>query len=709
MTFKLAFRNIRRSIQDYVIYFVTLVLGIAVFYAFNSIESQQVLFDIESTAKQSMLELTQYMLSLVSYAIAVVLGFLVVYANRFLIRRRKREFGTYLVLGMSPGRIASIVLVETIVVGLISLVVGLAAGIMLAQGLSFATAALFQTTISNYQFVFSQSAFAMTLICFAVIYVIVALLNLMTVSRFRLISLLQANRKNEKNPVRNPWISLVVFIISIGLLAYAYSQLHESGMVDISNDPEFTRATIFMLIGTLAFFWSLAGFLINVITRLRGIYLRGLVPFTVRQFSAKINTGWATLWVTCVMMFFAITIFSTGMGLVDVFVGDIERYTPYDATLTAYPDGTKYDEMTEEESAALQKEAASWNYSVLDKLESDMPHWDEIVRDAAETDMYELDMPYSDLMSAAGYDWADTILDSATTQLVFVIPLSQLNDNLRLLGESPIELDGEYAIVNTLAASDDAAHMIASSEVELEVGGQKFASSGDVIDVNLAISATDSAVLWVVVPDSAIEALRDSGEVPEYSYVNVMYRTPGEASDEAFGADLAAMLPPEPGVDTSEASVAEWVRSPWPVANMYMQVEMREQAGGLRLMITYLALYIGFVLLVATAAILAIQQLTEAVDSLGRYKMLSRLGCDSSMLNRSLFVQVLIYFLAPLALAAAHSACAIDVLSDSLFSALGMDFMTPILFAAGFTVAIYAIYMLITYVAARQIIKPRAA
>ena len=92
MLAKLAFRNIRRSVKDYGVYFVTLVFGVAVFYAFNSVSSQSILFNLEDTASASVFSLTGQFLGMFSVLIACVLGFLVLYANGFLIRRRKQEF-----------------------------------------------------------------------------------------------------------------------------------------------------------------------------------------------------------------------------------------------------------------------------------------------------------------------------------------------------------------------------------------------------------------------------------------------------------------------------------------------------------------------------------------------------------------------------------------------------------------------------------------
>ena len=235
MYLKLALRNIRRSVRDYAVYFITLLFGVAVFYAFNSIGSQQILFDMETSASRSVFDSTTYILGMFSVVVACVLGFLILYANQFLIRRRKREFGTYLVLGMTPGHVSRIVLYETVLVGLLSLAVGLICGVLLSQGLSFFTAALFGTTMTNYQFVFSPDAFLVTLACFAAIYVVVAAFNTITVSRCKLIDLIRAGEKNERAGVRNPWVCLVGFVSAVAILVYAYEQLIENGLVGMTK------------------------------------------------------------------------------------------------------------------------------------------------------------------------------------------------------------------------------------------------------------------------------------------------------------------------------------------------------------------------------------------------------------------------------------------------------------------------------------------
>ena len=729
MYLKLALRNIRRSVRDYAIYFITLLFGVAVFYAFNSIGSQQILFDMESSASASVFESTTQLLGMFSVVVACVLGFLILYANQFLIRRRKREFGTYLVLGMTPGHVSRIVLYETVLVGLISLAVGLICGVLLSQALSFFTAALFGTTMSNYQFVFSPDALVVTLACFAAIYVVVALFNTFTVSRCKLIDLIRAGERNERAGVRNPWACLVVFVAAIAVLAYAYQQLIANGLVML-DQPEFVRATIAMLVGSLMFFWSLAGFAIAVLTRLRGVYLRKLNLFTVRQIASKVNTAFLSLWTVCVLLFFSITVFSSGMGLVEVFVGGVEKANPYSATLSAGvwygPDGTANSSAGERERRAEMEAdapdrlalAEEYDWNMADVLEAGAPElWAETIGAWAQVTIWSLpDMTYDPIISAAEAvaspdDMRIDDLGKVRETSVAVISLSDFNAACALQGQPTTELEpGTCGLVNNMEMVNALAEAVAKAAPTITVADQELTVAGPIYDTQLEDNAMAATALVFVVPDEAVEALRSEGLIPTTQILDVMYADNGKTAaenDAALGDIVAASQPLDMGgFDKGTRGAGDpYASLLWPVSRIITAHEMTDQSAGMRLMITYLALYIGFIFLVSTAAILAIQQLSQASDSVPRYRILNKLGCDAGMIYRSLLAQVLVYFLVPLGLAVCHSACAIGVLSDSMFDAIGVNTFTPIMMAAGLTIVIYGGYMLVTYLAARGIAK----
>ena len=565
MLAKLAFRNIRRSVKDYGVYFVTLVFGVAVFYAFNSVSSQSILFDLEDTASASVFDMTGQFLGMFSVLIACVLGFLVLYANGFLIRRRKQEFGTYLMLGMNPRSVSAIVLMETAAVGLVSLVVGLALGFALSQGLSFVTAGLFNIQMTQYRFVFSLDAFMLTLMCFVLIFVVTGLFNTLSIRRYKLIDLLSARSRNARFRVRNPWISLVAFVAAVGILAWAYLTLMDNGLVYF--DDGFWRATALMVLGTFLLFWSLAGFAIAVIERTRGVYFRGLTMFTTRQIASKVNTAFVSLSVVCIMLFFSLTVFSTGMGLARAFTGNIEDGTVYDATLTANvylnaggthdpeklaamsEEDREYQRVADEKAAAVEADAEAYGWDIAAKLADASPVWGELVGKSAQLDAFKsTDVTYGELMDRYGHDTGNEKQNEALhNQGVTLIGVSQFNALAELVGRPTVEVgEGGYAVNNTLDAMKALSEALARKGETVTVGGRVLESVGELRSQPLEDTTFAASGAELIVPDSVIDALRAQGAVPEQSILNLMYKTGRVEGDKLLGQMLAEASPANP-------------------------------------------------------------------------------------------------------------------------------------------------------------------
>lgn len=685
MLLKLATRNIRRSVRDYAIYFVTLLLSVTIFYSFNSISSQQVMTDISNASNSNIVDFTGYLMSLFSIAVAFVLGFLVIYANQLLVRRRKREFGIYFTLGMKPGQVSRIILYETVLIGLISLVLGLALGVLVAQFLSFVTAAMFGIAMPDYRFEFSSEAFMATLVCFIAIFVVVAIFNVVSIRRCKLIDLINADAKNQKIAVRNPWICLVLFVLSLIVLACAYEQLFENGMT-LMFDDNFTAATILMLVGSLMFFFSLAGFIVAIITHTRSVYNKKLRPFTTRQVASKINTSFASIWVVCILLFFAITTFATGMALVQAFVGDIEAANPYDISVTSY---NSTSNAPQNDNDVMEGEPADVTESEI-LLKENISDWNDVVKASVQLDMYDDPaMTYGDYMSITGTSTGNDKSDESVRDTsVSLASITQFNALLDMMGEMPIVLESDrYLVTNNANVTAAMAKAIVDQKTPLKTPASTLHPLDEIKDVQLTNHQMLTNTALMVVPDAVVNDLIESGEEPYCAFINIMLDNPG-VMDEPFIDQIFDVM----NMSNMTGSVIS-------------SEEMISQTQGLRVTITYLALYIGLVFLIATAAILAIQLLSMTIDSQRRYSMLSRIGCSASMLNRSLFAQVLIYFAAPLILAACHSAWTIYVMSGTLFNMLGQD-ITPSIFAsAGFVLVIYGLYMLITYFASRGVVK----
>ena len=448
MLFKLSIKNMKKSIKDYAIYFLTLVLGVAIFYMFNSLDSQQAMLEVSQSTRE-IIQMMIELLGFVSVFVAVVLGLLIVYANNFLINRRKKEFGIYMTLGMGKRQISKIILLETIFVGIISLVVGLVVGIFASQFMSILVAKMFEADMSEFQFVFSQDACIKTCIYFAVMYIAVMLFNTFTVSRYKLINLLNASKKNEKVKIKNPIISIIVFIIACTILGYAYWKVTRD--VNTLNSAEKWLEPILMgIIGTILIFWSLSGFILQAIKMMKNIYLKDTNMFVLRQINNKINTTVVSMSVICIMLFMTITILSSALALRNTMQKDLLEMTPVDINLyktTNLPE-TYTNYYTGKEIAYTKEQIEDSRVTIQETLKNnglDM----NLLKDIAEIQIYVTDE----------LSWRDFFKDNieevqtlfpylAYGTLETIIKVSDYNKVAEVYGLEQYELqDNEYIVL----------------------------------------------------------------------------------------------------------------------------------------------------------------------------------------------------------------------------------------------------------------------
>ena len=597
---------------------------------------------------------------------------------------------------------------------------GLALGFALSQGLSFLTAGLFDIQMTQYRFIFSFDGFTLTLACFALIFAVTGLFNTLSIRRYKLIDLLSARSKNARFRVRSPWISLVAFLAAVGVIAWAYLTLMDNGLMEF--DEGFWKATALMVAGTFLFFWSLAGFALAVIERTRGVYFKGLAMFTMRQIASKVNTAFVSLSVVCIMLFFSLAVFSTGMGLARAFSGNIEDGTLFDATLTANvylnnggthdpeelatmsEEDREYQAVADAKASAVQADAETYDWDMAAKLADASPLWNDLVDRFAQVDVYASEeVSYGELMERYGWSTNNEMQDTMLRdQGVTLIGVTQFNALAEMTGRPAVDVgeDG-FAVNNTVDPMLGLSEALARTGETMEVAGRTLWSTGELRAQPLETTAFASSGAVLVVPDGVIADLRAAGVVPAQSILDLMYKTGRTEGDLLLDQMLADASPAD---EQTKAHGYGFSPKPWPVTLAFTAEEVTVQAGGMNLMISYLALYIGFVFLVATAAILAIQQLAETSDSLGRYKVLAEIGCDRRMVFGSLRTQVLVYFVAPLGLAACHAVCAVGIISRSVLEQLGVSVVEPALMTGVLVGVVYGAYLLVTYFASKGII-----
>ena len=729
MLCKLAWGNVRRAGRDYLVYLLTLTLGVTVFYAFNTISMQ---VDIAGIDEEGLAQVMGSMLGYLTYFLAGVMAFLMVYANNFIMKRRKKEFGLYQVLGMGRGRVATIMALETVIVSVVAFVAGIVLGVGLSQLMTFFTASLFKTQIANFHFFFSVHAFNLTLACMLVMFVLTLLLNLRAVRRTKLIELMGAERRNESIKTRNPWIAITIFAVGVVLVGVAYYRLLRDGFPLTATDSKLQEAmnqfgitTAMVTVGTFALFWGLSGMLIKLLQSLRGVYWRGLNMFIVRQLAAKVNTVCFSMGVIAMLLFLAITSVTCGMSIANVMNENLERYNPVDVSqMYVYytPDTFDYykgyvNPSDEADRMALADTTVdlypAWHGEGKSADSNDETGKKVNIADVAgehvQIDSY-LSYPLggsdpsvtpSEMCKTMGEKLPKAFGGSnADTMGLFVTPASQYNKLRQMMGEEPVSIGRDQYLLTCDMGGElvDLYTKYMAGGHALTLGGHTLKPATDKSDEDtaaIANSAMGSNPGTVVVADELLSQLNLQ---PYSSSLLVNYKQGMDTTeaDESIKYTLLDNLL----VDGKEPGF-------W--GAFITRSEMYTQAAQMNGLISYLAIYIGFVLVVACAAILSIQQLSNVADGSRSYRVLAQIGCDDRQIRHSVMAQQAVFFLFPLAVGLAHSFVALKVIIELVSIFGNMSIGGTVGLTCAIFLAAYGGYFLVTYLMSTGMVRAAIA
>ena len=728
MLCKLAWGNVRRAGRDYLVYLLTLTLGVTVFYAFNTISMQ---VDIAGIDEEGLAQVMGSMLGYLTYFLAGVMAFLMVYANNFIMKRRKKEFGLYQVLGMGRGRVATIMALETVIVSVVAFVAGIVLGVGLSQLMTFFTASLFKTQIANFHFFFSVHAFNLTLACMLVMFVLTLLLNLRAVRRTKLIELMGAERRNESIKTRNPWIAITIFAVGVVLVGVAYYRLLRDGFPLTATDSKLQEAmnqfgitTAMVTVGTFALFWGLSGMLIKLLQSLRGVYWRGLNMFIVRQLAAKVNTVCFSMGVIAMILFLAITSVTCGMSIASVMNENLERYSPADMSQTYVyytPDTLDYYKEYVNPSEADRMVLADTTvdlYPAWHGKDKSADNNDEtgkkvniadVAGEHVQIDSY-LSYPFGgsspsvsagEMCKTMGEKLPKAFGGSKPDAIgLFVTPASQYNKLRQMMGEEPVSIGRDQYLLTCDMGGEliDLYTKYMAGGHALTLGGHTLKPATDKSDEDtaaIANSAMGSNPGTVVVAD---ELLSQINLQPYSSSLLVNYKQGMDTTeaDESIKYTLLDNLL----VDGKEPGF-------W--GAFITRSEMYTQAAQMNGLISYLAIYIGFVLVVACAAILSIQQLSNVADGSRSYRVLAQIGCDDRQIRHSVMAQQAVFFLFPLAVGLAHSFVALKVIIELVSIFGNMSIGGTVGLTCAIFLAAYGGYFLVTYLMSTGMVRAAIA
>lgn len=678
MLCKLSIKNITKSMKDYTIYFFTLILGVAIFYVFNAIDSQTVMLKVSGRTYE-IIKLMTSILSAISVFVSFILGFLIIYASRFLIKRRNKEFAIYLTLGMSKRKISLILFFETLLIGLISLIIGLGLGVVLSQLMSILVTNMFEADMTKFQFVFSQSACLKTLIYFGIMYLIVIIFNTIIINKYKLIDLLSSSKKSEKVKLKNPYVCIVIFIISVIVLGLAY-YLVTDGFEKLTTADQILIPIIMGIVSTFTLFWSMSGLILKLVMSLKNIYYKGLNSFIVRQISSKINTMVFSMTIICLMLFVTICVLSSSLSLKNSMTKNLKELVPMDIEFTKSVN-------IEEGNGFSEIEVNDSKISIEKTLENLNLNPEEEFKDTLSFNIYEDE---SIILKSLLINSLDEIYKEYPFLLYNqTIDLMKLSDYNALAEKFNLEKynlkENEYIVIVNYDYMASIINTGLKNNPELLLNNETYHSKYKKCqDGFYELNSSRSNTGFIVLPDKALE---NHTSIAEFLVAN--YKNDKEKTEDKIDEVLSN----------------NYNKTTWLTYNS--KIDIANASVGLGALVTFVGLYLGIIFLISSAAILALKELSESTDNKERYNMLRKIGASEEMLNSALFKQIGIFFATPLLLAIIHSIFGIKFANFLLESMGTKGLLLSNIMTAIFLVAIYGGYFILTYLCSKNIISKR--
>lgn len=680
MLFKLSLKNISKSIKDYAIYFFTLILGVAIFYVFNAIGDQTVMMKVSSTTAE-IIKLMTNVLSGVSVFVSIILAFLIVYASRFLIKRRNKEFGVYLTLGMSKKKISLILFIETLIIGIVSLVVGLGIGFLLSQLMSILVANMFEADLTRFQFVFSPNACIKTLIYFSIMYFVVMIFNTINISKCKLIDLMHSNKKSEKIKLKNPLFCTIVFIISCIALGFAYYQV-TGGIEEMAN-----ANSIFVPIGigavsTFFVFWSLSGLLLKIFISMKNTYYKGLNSFTLRQFSSKINTMTFSVTIICLMLFITICVLSSALSMKNSLNKNFIDFSPRDIELS------KRCNVNQEESDITDIQKENLKISIEEAFKKFGFDFNSNLKNIVKFSLYYDDNATLKSTLGSYHEIANKQYPFLNySDYIILVKNSDYNNIADSFHLEKVKLeDNEYVVVGNYSSIINIKNEALERNTKITINQKDYYPKyKKAINGFYEMGSQETEAGFIVLPDNALK------------------------DEQKIRNQIIADYNGNP--DDIESTINSITKNNQFYIDYGITIntkkDIREASIGLGVVVTFLGLYLGIIFLISCAAILALKELSESSDNVEKFKMLRRIGVDEAMINKALFRQIGIFFMFPLILASIHSVFGI-MFCNNILKTMGVNFnLKSVIITALFIIFIYGGYFFITYICSKNIIKEK--
>lgn len=687
--FKLSLRNIKKSTKDYAIYFFTVIIGVSIFYMFNAISDQTAMMEI-SLNRDAIIQLLSNTLSVVSVFVSIVLGLLIIYASRFLIKRRNNEFALYMLLGMSKRKISAILFFEVLFIGVLSLVIGLLFGIGLSQLMSALVANLFEADMTAYKFIVSKEAIINTLVTFTIMYIVVMLFHGIVITRMKLIDLIHAGKKAEKIKLKNPILCIALFVVSVVVLGYAYYQVAYNP-ISLQEADSIIKYIIMGAVSTFIIFYSVSGMFLHFIMSSKKIYYKNLNCFTFRQISSKVNTMVFSMTIICLMLFVTICALASSFSVRNSLNALLKESCPadYEIAYSEYLD----ESHTQATYGDVIERFEQYGYNITEYF-SDYVHFHSYI---------DSNFTLATFLGDKLEETQETFKFLSYNNPFKLFRLSDYNVLMELYGKETVELKAdEYILFCNFKSMRDIFDNVLEIGYGINIKGVTLKSKYDQSQdgfVQLATSSTNSGIF--VIPDQIAE---NADARNDYLIGNYVYKTKEEyvEVENSIRNDCLELTE-----RYSESQKLDDTLNYFTILQN-TRADITESSIGMGAIVAFLGLYIGLVFLIVCGAVLSLKDLSESVDSIGRYEILRNIGVEEKNIVKSLFRQSLIFFSLPLILAFIHSFFGLKFAMFILELVGTTGVFSSIISSILITLVIFGEYFLISFLTSKSIIKERA-
>ncbi len=615
---KLSVRNAKRQAKDYIIYFITVIISVALMFSFNSIAVSGDISELSTYMK----DFGKAILG-ISVIIIFVMAWLINYTMKFMLEKRSKEFGTYQILGIEKKDISNMFTLENILIGSLAFVLGVGAGLFLNQFLTSIIMNLFNQPY-QIQIVFDIKAVGLTALYFFGIFVLVLLNCRRKIKKTKVYNLLYADKKNENNVIKKSKGNIIVFITSLVLLLLAYfiNDREFSNMSNMTGRNIFI-ALVMLIIGIYLFYISISSFIVKRYLQNKSRKYKKSNMFLYRNLTSKINTMSITMGTIALMFTFILVGGNVALLMNNMLNNEIEMGYPFEITMSS-----------------LDKDFSIYK--------------DYINKNAKVKEMYEYDL----------YDVHNTNIRRALDGSAFesryyydtdsVMLLKDYNKLRQMLGYEQVSLGENEAIIHSMKTAEEKFEKYIEKNNSIEICNKKL-NIKQVNGESISQISFNGYTYCIVVPDymeqlllnEQIETRKDGDLI----YNHKLAVTTEEITTQDFARGLEELIPREEFTITSEYGGERYEQSiERGLAYFHTKGERLSEAKSFYAIISFLAFYVALIFVMATATLLAIQQLSDSEKYKYRYELLKKLGMDELEINRTIFKQLFFYFAIPMLL-----------------------------------------------------------